>query len=162
MAAYLPKVNLLFGMNRFADAECELREALAKNPDDALAHAMLAVALSRLKKLPEALKESQKAIGLNPTSAYVFYARSLIFIRADRSSDALCAIRNAIQLDATDPDYLHILAALLFDNRDWSECIATLDRALSIDPQHVAVLTLRGRALLRVGRGWGSCCQCKR
>ena len=73
---YLAKVNLLFELGRFADAERELRNALTENPDDARAHAMLAVALSRAGKLPAALVESENAIGLDPTNAFAFYARA--------------------------------------------------------------------------------------
>jgi Flp pilus assembly protein TadD len=153
MSAYLPKVNLLFNLERYADAEPVLREALADDPDDALAHAMLAVALSRLKKLPEALRESESAIGLDPTNARIFFARSLVLIPADRSDEALCAVREAVQLDsASDPNYFMLLAALLFDKKEWEQSLAAADRGLSIDPHHVTCLNRRGEALLRLGR----------
>jgi len=153
MAAYLERVNLLFELRRYSDAERALRDALADDPDDALAHAMLGVALRQLGGVKAALEESENAIRLDPTSSYVFYARSLVLIRANRSPEALQAVREAIRLDSDcDPDYFMILGALLFDKQEWSGCLAALDRALSLDPHHVACLNLRGRALLRVGR----------
>jgi tetratricopeptide (TPR) repeat protein len=153
MAAYLPKVDLLFKLKRFADAERELRDALADDPNDALAHSMLAVALSRLKKLPEALRESESAVGLDPTNARIFFARSLVLIAADRSDEALCAVREAVQLDtASNADYFMMLAALLFDKKEWEHSLAAADRGLSIDPHHVTCLIRRGDALLRLGR----------
>lgn len=150
---YLPKVNLLFSMRRYAEAEDDLRAALAERPDDAVAHAMLGVALSRQNKYLEALEESQAAIGLDPTSSYVFFARSLVLIRAWRTAGALDAIREAIALDSTsDPDYFMILAALLFDKQQWNESLEAVDRGLAIDPRHVECLNRRGQVLLRLGR----------
>jgi Flp pilus assembly protein TadD len=152
MAAYLPKVNLLFELGRYDAAETELRAALAANPDDALAHAMLGVALSRLKRIDEALAESETAIGLDPVNSYLFYLRSLVLIRADRPQEALEAVRTAIEWDSTAPEYSLILAALLFDKEQWVHCLAELDRALSLDPHYVGCLNLRGRALVKLGR----------
>jgi tetratricopeptide (TPR) repeat protein len=150
---YLEKVNLLFELGRYADAETELRAALTENPDDALAHAMLGVALSRLGKTKESLAESETAIQLDPTSAYHFFARSLVLIRAMRYSGALEAVRTAIQLDSTtDADYFMILSSLLYDKRQWSSALEAADRGLAIDPRHVGSLNRRGHALLRLNR----------
>jgi tetratricopeptide (TPR) repeat protein len=152
MAAYLPKVNLLFGMGRYGDAETELRAALAEDPDDALAHAMLGVALSRTRRLREALDESESAIGLDPTNSYVFYARGLVLIQANRFREALRPVREAIRLSGNNPEYLYVLAWLLSDALCWSESLVTVDRGVAIAPRHIASLELRGRVLQGLGR----------
>ena len=88
---------------------------------------MLGVALSRQKKLPQALAESETAIGLDPTNAYAFYARSLVLIVAKRPREALAAVRDAIQLRNDNPEYFLVLAALLFDKEQWNDALAMID-----------------------------------
>jgi tetratricopeptide (TPR) repeat protein len=152
MAAYLPQINFLFELARYADAAPLLREALARNPNDALAHAMLGVALSRTGPYRPALDESEAAISLDPTEPYVFYARCLVLIRGGHIPAALVAIHEAIRLNNHHAEYFLILGAMLFDKQQWNRALEAFDRALAVEPRNVRCLNLRSRTLLKLGR----------
>ena len=57
---------LLYQDGRYADAEQELRRALAEAPQDFTSHALLGLCLARQEKLPEAQAEVEQAIVLAP------------------------------------------------------------------------------------------------
>jgi tetratricopeptide (TPR) repeat protein len=149
---YLSKVNLLFELHRHDDAAAELRRALAENPDDALAHAMLGAALSSQGKFVQALEETRIAIELDPTMSYAFYAKGLVLMRAGRRVEAIAAVRDAIAIDAYNAEYLYVLAWLLAAITHWNEALETVDRALAIFPEHIAALEVRGDILQALGR----------
>ena len=152
MPDYLAKVNMLFELGRYAEAERELRAVLAQSPDEALAHAMLAAAISSLNRFPEALRESKTAIALDPTLAYAFYAQGLVLMRWGRRRGAIRAMREAIRLDPQNPEPLYVLAWLISRRHHWNQALRAVDRALALDPRHVASLALRGELLHHLGR----------
>ena len=107
--------------------------ALTKNPRRAgLCDA--AVALSKLNRFREALDETKIAIRLDPTIAYVFYARSLVLMRTGHYRSATEAVREAIRLDGDNPEQFYVLAWLLSNDVRWNESLDTVDRALELAP----------------------------
>jgi len=149
---YLAKVNLLFEMGRYADSVCELREVLAQYPEDAVAHAMMGVALARLGLRGEALRAANEAIRLDPTEAYVFYAKSLVLVSLGRPARAARAVREAIRLANDDPRYFYFLAVIESMRRRWNRCLTALDAALALAPEDPDCLRLRGESLQNLDR----------
>jgi tetratricopeptide (TPR) repeat protein len=64
------------------EAVAKFEEALALEPDYALAHSALAVVLQRMDKHDEALKHAKKVCELEPDDPFSFTALSVTFQRA--------------------------------------------------------------------------------
>jgi len=69
-----------------------------------------------------------------------------------RESEALDAISEAIRLDAFDPDYFALLAAIQLQARRWPAALEAAERGLRLDAEHVGCTNLRAIALVKLGR----------
>jgi len=96
---------LLYQQNRHEQAEQELRQALAADPQDAQAHSLLSLCLCERKQFQEATVEARQAIALAPDFAFSHYAHARVLSERNHEQEALAAIREAIRLDPRDADY---------------------------------------------------------
>lgn len=146
------RILLLLRQGRAAQAEQELRRILRQEPNDALAHAWLGMALLDLGQLPEGQEHIELAIGLAPEFDFAYYLLSLAHQRQHRLNEAQEAIEEALRLDPTDPNYHHTLGLLRFQRGQWEGALRSAEMGLAYDPEHVDCLGLRGRCLARLGR----------
>ena len=72
---------ILHAQGRYADAANALRQSLATEPNDPLAHAMLGLCLSQLEDYQSATVEAQAAVGLAPTLGFAHYVYALVMFR---------------------------------------------------------------------------------
>ena len=70
MNPHLQRARLLLEQTRYDLAEQELRQALVLEPNDAVAHALLAFCLVHQDKYAEASQESEAAIHLAPDEPF--------------------------------------------------------------------------------------------
>ena len=70
MNAHFQRASMLMEQARYSLAEDELRQALAQDPDDGMAHAMLALCLSYQEKFNDAQQEVETAIHLIPDQPF--------------------------------------------------------------------------------------------
>ena len=152
MSAHLARAQLLLAQSRPADAEREAMLALAEQPDDTSALALLALSRSEQRKGPEALAAAETAIGLQPDNPYLHYVRALALHRLDRDDDARAAIGEALRLNAEDEDYFSLLSSIELARRNWPGALAAAEQALALNPEHVNAANLRAMALVRLGR----------
>ncbi len=144
--------RLLLMQSRWKEAEEHLRRGLAADPDDAEAHALLALSLSELKRPADALREARLAIKLAPDVPYGHYVHATVLAQQDREADAEAAIREAVRLDPDEADYHAMLAAILHDRQRWLQSLEAAETALRIDPEHGLALNVRAMALVKFGR----------
>jgi tetratricopeptide (TPR) repeat protein len=152
MSARTDRASLLLQQSRFEPAAKELRLALADDPDDPLAHALLAQCLARLGQLAEATEEAGRAVACGPDLPFTHY--SLATVRYDRNHypEAEAAVAEAIRLDPTHPSYHSLLAAVRGEQEDWAGALAAAERGLEQDPEHRGCGNLRAMALVKLGR----------
>lgn len=143
---------LLYQQSRHDLAEQELRQALAADPDDAYAHALLALCLTEQEQFKEATDEAQRAVHQAPDDPFSHYALAKVFYDRDRLDEAVAAISESIRLDPTDADYQALLAAIRFDQRRWPDALTAAEQGLEINPEHVGCTNLRAMALVKLGR----------
>lgn len=148
----MQRALLLIQQGRHADAERELRQALAMDPGSANAHAMLAHVLLELNRYNDAEREADEAIGLAPDEAYGHYARAAVLHERRRYGEAAAAIEQAIGLDPYDADQFAMLAQIRVSQREWKAALEAADRGLAVDPANVACANLRAVALVHLGR----------
>ena len=146
----------LCDLGRLDDAEAALRGALAADPGDPLAHALLALVLVDLDRGEEAVGYAQTAVALAPDipPGHVAEARALLSLERFKAAEA--PAREAIRLDPEDADAHVVLAAVLAGRGRWDEALAAADEALSLQPESEEAQGLRAVALAMSpnGQGW--------
>ncbi len=152
MSAHLARAQLLLAQSRPADAERETMLALAAQPDDVAALALLSLSRSEQRKGPESLAAAETAIGLAPDNAYLHYVHAVALHRLDRDADARLAIGEALRLDPGDEDHFALLSSIELARRDWPAALEAAEQALTLNPEHVNAANLRAMALVRLGR----------
>jgi tetratricopeptide (TPR) repeat protein len=148
----LQRALVLHEQGRYALAEKELRQHLATEPSDGLAHALLAISLLEQEQRDAAENSAREAIGHAPDLAFAHYALARVLSDRNRDEEAAAAIAEAIRLEPTDADYHGMHAAIAFDGRRWTEALAAAETGLQFDPEHVTCNNLRAMALVKLGR----------
>lgn len=152
MSRHVERARLLFRQNRLELAEGELRQALAENPDEPEAHALLALCLLAKKEWNDATHEAERAIHLAPDMSYSYFVLAVVLAGRQRIDEADKAIREAIRLDPFDPDYFATLSELLIFRARWPEAAAAAEQGLEVESDHVACTNCRAIALTKMGR----------
>lgn len=140
------------GRNRFDIAEKEFRGVLASEPDDAQAHAALALCLCEQERFDEAEREITTAIGLAPDVDFPHSVHARILRDRHRFAEAAKAIAEAIRLDPGDANHRAIAASIHAQQAQWAECLEAADAGLALDPEHDGCTNLRALALTQLGR----------
>ena len=109
--AYVQLADLYRGRRDEVRAEQALRQALARNPDSALSHYSLGLALVRQQRLDVALEELRRAAELEPGSARYGYVYAVALDRTGQSPDALRALDAVLARHPYDADALEAAAA---------------------------------------------------
>ena len=78
MPRHVERAERLYQLGRYEQAERELRVALAEEPDDSFALAMLALCFSMQGKHPEAHENAEHAVGMVPGWSFTHYAMGLV------------------------------------------------------------------------------------
>lgn len=108
-----------------AEAELEFRRAVTLNPSLSLGHHWFALFLSAIGKHAEALEEIEKAKRLDPRSASVIAAASLVHYYAGRFDDAISESAKALEID---PNFMPAMRV-----QRWSYCSkGDLERAAEV------------------------------
>jgi tetratricopeptide (TPR) repeat protein len=152
MSTHIERARLLIQQSRYELATKELQKALAADPDDPIAHALMAVCLAEQKKFDQAYGEARQAATLAPEMPYAQYVLAYVRCRQDLLPEAEQAINNAIQLDPWDADHFALLAQIKFQQRKWRDALEAAERGLEIEAEHLASANLRAMALNRLGR----------
>lgn len=152
MNPHLLRAQLLLSQSRAADAEREVNLALAQNPEDPQAHALLACARVDAKRAAEALAPAQAAVGFAPDESYFHYVHAFVLHHLDKEKEALQAVNEALRLSPENEDNFALRSSIHLARRDWVAALADAEAALAIDPEHVTAANLRAMALVRLGR----------
>src|SRR5262245_32787790 len=114
-----------FRRGRLADAEAELRKALAGNPDRGDWHFNLGLTLDAAGRLDEAVEAFREAAQRLPRRAEARLAEATVLCRLDRWADALPALEAACTLDPScEQAWARRIEALAsLDRRDDAETV---------------------------------------
>ena len=148
----LERAVLLYQQSRHEMAEAELRQALAADPQDPYAHALLGLCLAQREQFQEATTETQQAIHLAPDFSFAHFALAQVFYDRNRFSEALAAINEAIRLDPENADQYALLANIHLQESRWRDALNAAEQGLQFDPEHVGCTNLRAIAMVKLGR----------
>lgn len=152
MSAHLERARLLLAQSRPQDAEQESMLALAQQPDNPEALALLALSRLEQGKKEPALEAARSAVGLAPEEPFFHSVHAHVLRDLDRPDDAFIAVQEALRLDPAEANHFSLLASIeLYRNR-WPAALEAAERALALNPEHVGAANLRAMALVRLGR----------
>ncbi len=151
MTAHLQRALLLIEKSRFELAERELRRVLATDPNDPVAHCLLAICFGCRQQFKAAIEEATKAVALAPDVSFPHYVLAGLLADSNRLREAESAIREAIRLDPTDPDCYNRLARIHFERGRWEQALHAAQQGLQFDPEHVGCANLRAMSLVKLG-----------
>ncbi len=148
----LRRAVLLLQQSRYDLAEKELRRLLAQEPDNAQAHALLALSLAEQDRLSEADRAARQAIQLAPDEAFCHYTLGLVKTRNDDLRGARQAVEQALRLDPEESDYHGLRALIYLRAQRWQEALDAANEGLKHDPTHQGCLNHRAMALVKLNR----------
>jgi len=148
----LQRAILLYQQSRHEMAEDELRQALAAEPHDAYAHALLGLCLADREQFKEATEEAQQAVHLAPDFPFAHYTLAHIWHDRNHDPEALASINEALRLDSSDPDFFALLANIHLAEARWGAALEAAEHGLQLDAEHVTCNNLRAIALVKLGR----------
>lgn len=145
---YLYRAQTLLSVGRVDEAEADLRQVLARDPDNALAYGVLAVIAVSRNEQADALRLAQHAVELAPSSA----AAKIALSYAEQSRFQIEAARDALQQAVADePENALAWARLseLWLMLGWRDrAVETAKRARDLAPDLGRVQTVLGFAAL--------------
>jgi tetratricopeptide (TPR) repeat protein len=148
----LQRAVLLMEQGRYANAEDELRQVLAADPNDSVAHASFALCLSEREQFADAAREANMATQLSPEEPFAFYAQAVVFFRRNRFAEAEQAIRVAIDLEPYDADYFALLSNIHMVQSQWQPALDAAEQGLAIDPENIKCTNVQASALVKLNR----------
>lgn len=148
----LQRASLLIQHRRYEDAQKELRQILASEPNHPYAHALLGVSFTELGNHDEALKHIETALGQQPDYAYYHYLQGLVRLRKGKQEEAVSSVLTAINFDPHNADYYGLISMIRLDEKNWEEALTFANRGLQADPENLVCLNSRSTALLKLNR----------
>lgn len=150
--AQLERAQQLVSVQRYKDAETELRSILSLHPENTEALALFSICLSEQGKLSEAIKVIQSAIGKEPDNDRLLYLQALFYFNDDKPKEAEKFIRNAIAYDPHNADYFGILSAINLKQKNWQQALENANEGLEADPDNLQCLNSRSSALYKLDK----------
>lgn len=146
--AHFAMTRAALGKGDVAGAEAHLRSILAGGKDGYLIRLLLARAALSRRGYPEAGRQLQKAVSIDPERADAWQmTMELAGKRADGEL-LLRAARALADIDQHDRRTYALLMGALADRKRWSEVIRYGERALFVDPENPEIHRLLGVAYL--------------
>jgi Flp pilus assembly protein TadD len=128
------------------------RAALSLDPDHAMAHALLALALAQVGRLPAAEHEADLALQLDPDEPFFFYIKGVVLAGAQKWKPAQQMLEQAIAADPYEASYHAHLGQVLYHQDRYREAEAATRHALDLDPEDDFAHLYLGYALLDLKR----------
>jgi tetratricopeptide (TPR) repeat protein len=151
MSSWL-KIHMLLHTRRYAEAEKEIRQALAADVGDADLHRMLGYALCHQGKSTLALAEAQEAIRLNPEDDDNYYCLSVVQLHEGQHKQAEASVLRALELNPDAAENWGLLAGIRVIRERWKDALEAANAGLALDAENDECLNARVRALAALGQ----------
>jgi Flp pilus assembly protein TadD len=133
-------------------AIAKLKEAIAADPELAMAHEVLAHTYESMGRYPEAVAEYRATVALDPVRDTAFARLGCLLLTTEGATpEAERALEQAVAINRTHAGAHACLAAVHLDRQDFPEAISEGERAVSLDPQSVQGHLTLGIALAETG-----------
>lgn len=130
----------------------KLKQVLSYDPNDAEAHAILALSLADEKRLYAAFHEAKIAVSLEPLEGYSHHALGVVQLVRRQFSEAARHLEEACRLEPERAFYRLALADLYRLQAKTSLQKQSLEEALALDPEDTRILCAQGQFYLDRGQ----------
>src|SRR4029079_1814539 len=117
----------LYRWHRYPLAREEAHKFLARCPENAEAHALIALTHGAEKHKKDAKAAAAEAIRLAPDWSYSHYVKGLVHYQFDEYGEAKVALKEALRIDPADADYYNTLAACHTEKGDLKTGLKTAE-----------------------------------
>jgi len=124
----------LMRLRRFSQAEAAARASIARNPRNAMAYHMLALALKSRKRYAEAIKNCEKAVKLDPMDFGSYHTLGTMYYEMMNFPKAVEYLQKALELKPDYSNSLCNLGAALVRSGHMKEGLKYLKQSLRIAP----------------------------
>ena len=142
----------LLKSKQYEKAADVLRQVIALQPDSAVAHSHLGIAVLRAGRASEALALAQRAIELDPGYAFSYLVMGEANQAMNRFEEAIEAVRQAIRINPNYLDAYGVLGSLYGQTKRYEESLDAFNHALRLDSKNADVHNGLGIAYYRLGR----------
>jgi tetratricopeptide (TPR) repeat protein len=149
---HIQKARILLDQGRYRDAESQLGNALAADPQNDEALGLLARAKIDTDQNEEGLRLIREALALDPENDYYLYLQAFAHFKRDAFAEAVEALEHALALNPFSPPYYALYAYILINQRRFAEALEKANQGLAIYAEDVGCLNVRSRALNRLNR----------
>lgn len=125
------RAQQLLKSRQYEQAADILKQVIARQPDSAVAHSHLAIALVRVGRAKEALAFAQRAIELDPNYAFSYLVLGEANQAMNRFDEAIEAVKRAIQINPEYLDAYGVLGSLYGQTKRYEESGCIQPRASS-------------------------------
>jgi tetratricopeptide (TPR) repeat protein len=132
---------------RSGDAIARCSAFLEADPGDAQLHANLAIALTSAGRANEAISHLEKAAQIMPDNATIQGNLGAALAQRGRVAEAIPHFREFVRMVPGSADGHYALGTLYSMQGKIADALAQWDTVLRLDPNHVAALNQRARAL---------------
>jgi tetratricopeptide (TPR) repeat protein len=140
--AFVNRADLLRALGREAEAEASLREALVRNPRDAVLHHTLGLALIRQKQRDAGLRELAEAVRLAPDDARFAYVYGIGLHDLGRTQEAEQVLETLLRSHPNDVDALFALVSYLEESGEPARALPHARRLAELQPQDPRIRAL--------------------
>ncbi len=148
----LSRIEILVQQKKYKEAERQLRELLARNPNNVQLLSLLAEVYLQQDNYDNAETIINNAIGLTPDIPQLYYIKSRIALQQDKYDDAEAHLERSIQLDPHDADYFALLGNIKLLRKQFKKALDLANQALEIDPENILGLNTRSTALMKLNK----------
>lgn len=152
MNPHLRNGERLLRQGRAAEAASSIRQALAAEPGDGYAHALLSMALLQARDADGALRAAVEGVRNAPGLAFAHYAHGLALVFLRRLDEAEQAATRAMQLGPNEPQHYGLLAMVASERKQHEKALTWIDRGLAVDPEDPELQNQRAQTLVQLRR----------
>jgi protein O-GlcNAc transferase len=137
--------------NAWPDARRAFEDAIAIDPNLAMAHLHLGLALEALKQ-PGAIEEMTKANQLAPEQALIAIELGRALAADGHDDQAILLLQHAMELDPSSTAMAYQLGLALQRENNLTDALPLLQKAATAEPKNAEILTNYGMALCQAQR----------
>jgi tetratricopeptide (TPR) repeat protein len=138
--------------NRWLQASETFDEMGKRQPDSSVAAYFSALSFYNLKKVPEAERETRRALRLDPTSADAHTLLGVILAsRGNADAEAIDSLSQAVLLQPNNFDALFYLGRVQYVTKDFLNAVKNLRAAIILQPGNIEARFFCGTALEAAG-----------
>lgn len=151
-ASYLLTARMLFRQEFTPVAEEYTRKSVTIDPKLPLAHQLLGEIHLFTSQIPDAVKDFEQELAINPANPATFYKLADAYSRIQKYDDAERLLQRSIWLDSTSTGPYILLGKVLQKKGESALAIGYLQRAATMDPNNPMTHQILGQALRDAGK----------